>query len=319
MYFGHPGATRLEATLRNIFWWNNLTQDVQRIVRKCEQCQKCKKVRKKYGHIPEKEAEDPIPWNRVNVDMVGPWSVKTPDGKTHELLALTMIDPATGWFEIKDVKEPSAEKCMEAMDDTWFSRYPRPQYIGYDNGKEFKSIFKQMCENYGITGKPSTTYNPQSNGIIERVHQLMGDILRTFELEERELDEKDPWAPFLSATAYAIRSTYHTTLQASPAQLVFGRDMILPITFKADWTRIKEQRQQEIRRNNQRENNSRINHQYSVGDKVLLQKPGILRKLSVPRTGPQKIIKVYTNGTVTIQRGAIKERVNIRRITPYQE
>ena len=79
-----------------------------------------------------------------------------------------------------------------------------------------------MRANYGMTRRVSTSYNPQSNGIIERVHQVLNDALHTFELSEHELDEHDPWASFLSATAYAIRSTYHTTLEASPCQLVFG-------------------------------------------------------------------------------------------------
>jgi hypothetical protein len=57
------------------------------------------------------------------------------------------------------------------------------------------------------------------------------------------LDEKDPWVPFLSSDEYAIRSTFHTTLKATPGQLVFGRDMVLPITFMADWGAIEQQRQ----------------------------------------------------------------------------
>ena len=82
-----------------------------------------------------------------------------------------------------------------------------------------------------------TAHNPQSNAIVERVHQVLGDMLRTFELEEQQLDEDNPFGRFLSACAYSVRSTYHTTLQATPAQLVFGRDMILPVNFRADWSR----------------------------------------------------------------------------------
>jgi hypothetical protein len=33
------------------------------------------------------------------VDLVGTFAIRTL-AKTHSLLALTMIDPATGWFEI---------------------------------------------------------------------------------------------------------------------------------------------------------------------------------------------------------------------------
>jgi hypothetical protein len=80
-----------------------------------------------------------------------------------------------------------------------------------------------------------TAYNPQANGITERVHLVLADALRTFELQEREMDANDPWASLLANAAFAIRSTYHTTLGASPGQLVFCRDMLLPIKFKANW------------------------------------------------------------------------------------
>jgi hypothetical protein len=317
-YLVHPGETRMEATLRQLFTWPGLRNDVHQHVKTCHICQLNKKVRRNYGKLPPKEAEPSEPWDRVNVDMSGPFTVKTPKRKL-ELRAFTMIDPATGWFEVKDIVEPSAEACQNVFDDVWIARYPRPQYIGFDNGSENKAVFKELCDNMGIKTKPSTTYNPQSNGIIERVHQVLNDSLRTFELEKRELSETEPWSPFLTAVAYAIRSTYHTTLQATPAQLVFGRDMILPLKFKADWARIRQQRQEAIIKNNIRENKSRIYHEYKPGDKVLLTKPGIIRKLSAPRTGPHEIIGVYPNGTVLLQRGVIQERVNIRRLTPYFE
>jgi hypothetical protein len=57
------------------------------------------------------------------------------------------------------------------------------------------------------------------------VHQTIENIIRTFSKEN--MDEKNPWAGILAATMFAIRATYHTTLQATPMQLVFGRDSIL--------------------------------------------------------------------------------------------
>ena len=64
-----------------------------------------------------------------------------------------MIDPATGWFKVKDIKNPSADECMTAFDDEWLAHYPRPEYIGFDNGSEYKNIFKKLYKNYGITQK----------------------------------------------------------------------------------------------------------------------------------------------------------------------
>ncbi|GAX22752.1 putative transposase [Fistulifera solaris] len=318
LYLRHPGQTRMEGTLSQLYWWPNMRHTIEQHVKTCRECQLCKKTRKKYGHLPPKEAEPAIPWQRVNVDLIGPLNVQTPNG-SFELNALTMIDPTTGWFEIAEVHDRTADTVSEAFDHNWLSRYPRPQFIGFDNGGENKGVFKKMTDNYGLTRKPSTTHNPQSNGIIERVHAVLSDMLRTFELEERELDPIHTWKDFLSSVAFAIRATYHTTLEATPAQLVFGRDMILPITFRANWEALRQRRQQTIDKNNQRENASRIPHEYQVGDKVLYKKHGILCKLSTPRHGPYEVTQRYANGTIRIRRGPVTERVNIRLVQPYFE
>jgi hypothetical protein len=39
----------------------------------------------------------------------------------------------------------------------------------------------------------------------------MGNMLRAFELEERELDPDDPWNELLQACEFGIRNTFHTT------------------------------------------------------------------------------------------------------------
>jgi hypothetical protein len=207
------------------------------------------------------------------------------------------------------------KESMNIFDDVWLSRYPRTEYIGFDNGGEYKN--EGLVNNYGIKKKNSTRFNPQSNGIIERVHLSLNDSSRTAGIDGREMDEKDPWGPFLVSAAYAIRITFHTTLKATPGKLVFGRDMVLPIKFMADWREIEQQRQKEMGRNNRRENASRISHDYKVGEKILLKKPGKhLRKLEAPRTGPHTVTAMYTNGTVRIQKGKVNERVNIRRLFP---
>jgi hypothetical protein len=209
------------------------------------------------------------PWEIVCVDLVGPWSIKTLSG-TKKPKAFTTIDPATGWFEIVSIPDKSAETVIDTFHNCWLTRYPRPIKVTFDNGSEFKAVFKQMCENFVIKCRPTTSYNPQGNSIIQRVHYIMGNMLRAFELEERDLDPNNPWDGFLQASACGIRSTYHTTLQASPGQLIFGRYMINDVRFQANWDRIKI-----IEKSNKRKNLNRLKYKYKVGDRILLCKPGL--------------------------------------------
>ncbi len=144
-----------------------------------------------------------------------------------------------------------------------------------------------MLKEYGIKLKPITVRNPQANAICEQLHQVIGNIIQTFELQTNYLDEDNPWKGVLSATAFAIRCTYHTTLQKTPGQIVSGRDLIFNIKHTAKWEVIRQKKQQLILQNNKRENAMRIPHRHRAGDKVMLHR-GTENKCEQPYSGPHK-------------------------------
>jgi hypothetical protein len=145
-------------------------------------------------------------------------------------------------------------------------------------------------------------------------------MLRTSELDMAESVKTSDIDVFLSDAAWAVRSTYHTVLKASPGAAIFGRDMLFDIPFIADWQKIGEFRQRLTDRSNARENEGRIDYDYNVGQKVLVRKEGILRNAeSRWHKKPWLITTVHTNGTITVQRGNKLERMNIRRVKPFTE
>ena len=84
----------------------------------------------------------------------------------------------------------------------------------FDRGTEFMDEFFHMCQNkYGLKRKHITTRNPHSNAILKRINQTIGNIIRTFDVSN--IVNNDPWSDILAATMFAVRATYHTTLQAS--------------------------------------------------------------------------------------------------------
>jgi hypothetical protein len=145
-------------------------------------------------------------------------------------------------------------------------------------------------------------------------------MLHTSELDIAKTVKPSDIDFFLSDAAWAVRSTYHTVLKASPGAAIFGRDMIFDILFIADWQKIGEHRQQQTDLNNARENKGRIDYEYKVGQKVLLRKEGILLNAeSRWHKKPWLIKSVHTNGTITVQRGNKIDRMNIRRVQPLGE
>jgi transposase InsO family protein len=145
-----------------------------------------------------------------------------------------MIDPAMGWLEIKELTNTEAITTANLVEQTWLTCYPIPQILTYDRGTEFMAEFVEMIEiDYGIKRKGTAVQNPQANGILERVHQTNGNIIQMFSKEN--LDEENPWGGILATKMFAVRATYHTTMQATPMQLVLGCDSILNSKFEANW------------------------------------------------------------------------------------
>ena len=98
-------------------------------------------------------------------------------------------------------------------------------------------------------------------------------------------------------------------------QLVFGRDAILNIKHVANWEHIRQRKQLQINHNNMRENMRRNNHQYKVGDKILVKhKKNYKHELEF--MGPFPITQINDNGTVRFQKGIINDATNICRIKP---
>ena len=213
------------------------------------------------------------------------------------------------------IPNKTAAEIADITKKHWFTRYPLPQRIVFDRGTEFMAQFYKMCHNdYGLKRKPITNRNPQSNAIIERIHQTIGNIIRTFDVSN--IVNKDPWSGILAAIMFAVRATYHKTLQASPMQLVFGQDAILNIKHVADWEHIRQHKKLKINHNNKREIMRRNNHQYKVGDKILAKRKKN-SKHELEFMGPLPIMQINDNGTVRFQKGIINDATNIRRIKPF--
>jgi hypothetical protein len=296
--------------------------NIRSLTKSCRSCQINKRRSQKYGHLPPKTVYT-IPWECLCVDLIGPYTLKGNDNSQINFMALTMIDLASSWFKIAELpvvkqlhqqtvngKElliadeifnKTSERMAKLENKTWLCRYSRCRHLIYDNGSEFKLHFEYLCKSYGITCKPTTVKNPRANGILERVYQVLGQMLHTAELDMADSVTPDDVDVFLDNAAWAICSTYHTVLEASPGAAIFGQDMLFDIPFVADWQKNGERRQSLTDHDNQRKNAKPIDYDYKVRDEVVVINEGILHKVeSAYGKEPWTITTVHTNGTIRI-------------------
>ena len=137
---------------------------------------------------------------------------------------------------VEVIIDKSSVTVSQLFNKSWLSPYPRSKNIIYDNGSEFKSHFKSLCNSYGLKRKPTTIKNPQVNVILERVHAVLADMTITSSLDMSDICTANDIDEFLTNAAWAICSIYHTVLRSTPDAAVFGRDMLFGIPYLADWT-----------------------------------------------------------------------------------
>ena len=165
------------------------------------------------------------------MDLIGPYTLRGRDKSKMAFMCLTMINPASSWFNIVEfpvadhvptepVKKERKTKVAyfdkssfmisHLVNKCWFSRYTHCRNNIYDNGSKFKLNFETLCDSYRIKRKPTSIKNPQANAILEQIQQVVMAMVRT-----SEIDMVDSLAPsdidaVLTNTSWAICSTYHT-------------------------------------------------------------------------------------------------------------
>ena len=128
-FLNHPGGDRLYNTINRVCYWKGMATQANNFCQKCKGCQLHKPRKRKYGQLPPKNVGELTPWSTVHIDLIGPYTVTTqqnqPGGTSQEvelhLTCMTMLDPATGWFEIAEVpnfivEDMKRKEFRETMD-----------------------------------------------------------------------------------------------------------------------------------------------------------------------------------------------------------
>jgi hypothetical protein len=91
------------------------------------------------------------------------------------------------------------------------------------NIQQWKQILNFTSDPYVlIKHKPTIVKNPQVYAILEHIHAVLGNMLRKSELNMAKTVKPSDIDVFLSDAEWAVCSTYHTVLKASPGAAIFG-------------------------------------------------------------------------------------------------
>jgi hypothetical protein len=243
-------------------------------------------------------------------------------GQQVEFNALTCIDMASNLVKLIHVDNKTAKHIRDKFTQTWLCRYTRPVRCLHDKGGKFiGQNFQWVLEIFSNKDVCSSSNNPQSNAICERMHQIVNNVLRTLvhtNPPHNMTQARDIIDDALATAMHAMQTTIATTLGSTPGALAFAQDMVLNMPLIADWQAIARTCEHHVNENLRRAIRKQRQFDYAPGQQVL-KKVHNPMKLGVRTEGPYTIecVHVDCNLTILLCEG-ITERINIHRVLPYR-
>ena len=140
---------------------------------------------------------------------------------------LVMIDHFTKYAEAVPCITASAEETCDHLINTWTARHGCPMTFQSDNGTAFVGeLTKELMRRSQVAQAHSTTYHPQTNGLVERQNRTLVSMLRVY--CSRYMTD---WDRYLPQVMGAYNSTQHSTTGVSPHMMLTGHEKSLPLTF----------------------------------------------------------------------------------------
>lgn len=211
------GHSRIRATyqrIKRLFYWPGLKKKVENYIRECLVCQVTKSEN---IHIPGLLNPLEIPdmaWTHISMDFIE--GLPKSHGKD---VILVVVDRLTKYAHFVAMSHPySVEQVVEVFMNNIHKLHGMPMAIVTDRDRIFTSqFFQKVFKAMKVHLRFSTAYHPQTDGQTERVNQCLESYLRNMTFKEPQ-----HWYSWLALAEWWYNTTYHTSLQMTPFQALYG-------------------------------------------------------------------------------------------------
>ncbi|KAL6419715.1 hypothetical protein ACFW04_013679 [Cataglyphis niger] len=322
---GHKGITKTFNRVKKRYNWAGMKADIQSFIRNCRSCQLKKLVRVKTKQPMVLTDTPDSAFDKVSMDIMGP----LPTTRSGNNYILTIQDLLTKYSLALPLKHAGAIDVADAFTNEFICTFGAPKAILTDQGSHFlNSLMRNVARKFKIRHFRTTAYRPQSNGSVERSHQVLWEYLKHY-------TDWDEWIPF---AMFTYNTTPHAATGYTPFELIHGHQVELPTSLMKlpkptyNYGDYAQELKERLRATNQfakehiKEEKIKAKKQYDkntkevkfkVGDKVLMYdktlRRGRFKKLESLWTGPYTIIQKNSDVNYTIKKGRKTMRMHTNR------
>ena len=217
---GHLGRRKTYDKIRKRFYWCSMYTNVSYWCRTCSTCGS-RKISHWSAKAPMRLYNVGFPMERIGLDICGPYPVSM---KGHRYLMVVSCY-FTKWVDAIPLKTQEAKYVASKLVNRFISILGVPLQLHTDLGSNFESkVFQEVCKLLGINKTITTVRRPQSDGMVERANRSIQNMIASY-----ISDSQDDWDEHIPLLMMAYRSSVHESTGISPAMMMLGRELTLPV------------------------------------------------------------------------------------------
>ena len=192
----------------------------QSVVSSCLGCQLRSDYRTR--KVPQGKIESASPWDMLSMDVMGPFI----SSRKGERYILSIIDCFSKYLILVPLRDHTAPTVSRSLYERVVGYFGCLRKILSDRVTEFTGrIWVELMNLLGVQQVLTSPYYPQGNGIVERSHRTIHNLLRAH-LSNRE-DEN--WVGLLPGVMLTFNEMTQDQHGFTASQILWGQGMNLPI------------------------------------------------------------------------------------------
>ena len=210
----HLGTARVQALLRERFYWPTMYSDAESYCKNCRTCVRAQGNNHKEPLCPIVATQ---PGELYHVDFC---KIEAPEslGTRTNVNVMVVTDHFTRFSQAYLVPSQTAKETAGAL-WTHFDLFGIPARLLTDQGSNFTSqLLQEVCRIANISKLRTSPHHPEGNGQVERFNRTLYKMLAKLPKEQ-----KQDWDQHLARLVSAYNRTRHATTGYSPFFLFYGR------------------------------------------------------------------------------------------------
>ncbi|WVZ70340.1 hypothetical protein U9M48_019015 [Paspalum notatum var. saurae] len=222
------GNNKMYQDLKQKFWWTRMKREIAKYVSECDVCQRVKDDHLKPAGMLQPLAVPAWKWEDIHMDFIVGLP-RTSKGYDSIWVIIDRFTKLAHFIPVKTIYH--AKTYAEIYITRIVSLHGVPRTITSDRGSLFVSRFwEQLQTALGTNLIHSSAYHPQTSGQVERVNQILEDMLRTC-----ALTYSTKWDECLTLVEFAYNNSYQKSLEMAPFD---GRRCRTPLNWSEPGERV---------------------------------------------------------------------------------